>query len=500
MTYFFDIFYNYHLLMNKKAVITILLLGILTTSAPGQTLSEAIQLMLDYEPELLAAERDTLSAEKDHEIAKAELRPHVTANGLAGYTQRDRSVDGLSRSDGDALFSRQLGVSLRQLLYDGGMTSKQTKSAEHSWKAQEFLERGHIESRVVDLTEVYMEVIRTGRQVDLAKENVENHRKMRDKLKERAQNGGSRADVALVEGRLGLAVNSQQTQQLARNIAVSRFERLVGRRPSVLDYPAIPALGDSLEQVNLANNWNFLAANQALAAAMEKAEMMKGNRMPKLYLDLGASKGQDIQGIEGEDDELRAYIVGSWDLYRGGANKALRDREDLQVQKFQELLRSADLERRHQTDILWQERQGSLVSVETLETYSTELKSVASDYQEQFSIGRQELLNILDVQSEYYSARSKLLDARFDADMGVFRLLGVQGLLTTLFVGEDSVRQAIKGSMDASAPLNPVSQQNGRGLSPANPLIITTSASEVTEPAPDTRKGLLRGLFRKNAE
>lgn len=484
--------------MKTFPVIFSVAVAMLSGPAKGQTLPEAIHAMLEHEPELLAAERDTLSAGLDHRVAAAELKPQVTANGLAGYTARDRSVDGLARSSGDPLFSRQLGISLRQLLFDGGMTAKQTKSAEHSWKAQEYLERGQIESRVVDLTEVYLEVIRTGRQVELANENVENHRKMRDMLKERAENGGSRADVALVEGRLGLAINSQQTQQLARNTAASRFERLTGRRPTVLTYPDVPRIGNSVSEVNLANNWNYLAANEALAAAAERAEMMKGNRIPKLFLDLGASKGQDVQGIEGEDDELRAYIVGSWDLYRGGANKALRDREELQVQKFEELLRAADMERRHQADLLWQERQGSLVSIKTLETYSSELKSVASDYQEQFSVGRQELLNILDVQSEYYSARSRLLDARFDADMGVFRLLGTQGLLTSLMTGGDSVRNAISTAEGNPTVAEP--QRNVRATLPVAPPAATPEPTAAAESAAQPRKGLLEGLFKKRTK
>ena len=53
------------------------------------------------------------------------------------------------------------------------MASSQSKAADYSYQAQQLIEMGQIEARVVDLAEVYLEVIRTGRQLDLAEENVE---------------------------------------------------------------------------------------------------------------------------------------------------------------------------------------------------------------------------------------------------------------------------------------------------------------------------------------
>lgn len=76
-----------------------------------------------------------------------------------------------------------------------------------------------------------------------------------------------------------------------------------------------------------------------------------------------------------------------------------------------------------------------------LSEYADELEGVVSDYQEQFQVGRQELLNILDVQSEYYTAKSRLLDAKFDSDTAVYRILGVQGLATERILGPDGCKE-----------------------------------------------------------
>lgn len=94
--------------------------------------------------------------------------------------------------------------------------------------------------------------------------------------------------------------------------------------------------------------------------------------------------------------------MASWDLFAGGYNTGMEKREHFQVGKYEELKKTADLERQYNLSVLWQEREGSKASILALSEYADELEGVVSDYQEQFQVGRQELLNILDVQSEYF--------------------------------------------------------------------------------------------------
>lgn len=390
--------------------------------------------MLEFEPELNAAEYDTLSSREDQVIARSKLYPHLSLNGSAGYSQRDRSTDGLLRS-GDPLFQRSVGVSLRQLLYDGGTAKNEARSTRNAFLAQQHLEKSMIEERVVDLCEVFLEVIRTDRQIRLATKNVENHEAMRDALKERVAAGGSRADLALIQGRLGLATNTLATAKLQYRLSVGRYERLTGQMPGNLVYPAVPELPNSMEAIDLSGNHEYLAAEEALESSEFRAKATDGLNKPNFYFDAGASTGRDVIGVNGEDNEVSALVVGSWDIFNGGYNKATKERAHLQVGKFEELLRAADLQREYNLSVLWQEREGSAASIDALQRYATELDSVTGDYQEQFRVGRQELLNILDVQSESYTAESRLVDAQFDYDTSTYRILGVQGKATKHILG-----------------------------------------------------------------
>ena len=428
----------------KVILFTSCLLLVSLSHSQGQTLREAVLQMMEFEPELNAVEYDTLSSKEDQVIARSGLRPQVGMDGTTGYSNRDRTTDGLVRS-GDTLLSRQLGVSVRQLLYDGGSTINQAKASRNAFLSQQYLEKAQIEARVVDLAEVYMELIRAGRQIALAERNVENHRRMRDMLQERANAGGSRADVALVHGRLGLATNSLATQKLSKRSAEARYRRLTGTEPGKITNPGLPEIGNSISDIDLSNNFNYLAAVEALEAAEHRAKATNGINAPKIYFDAGVTRGEDSIGVSGEDNERRALITGSWELFKGGYNQAQKKREHYQVGKHEELLRAAEIQREYELENAWNEREGSFSSIDALTKYSTELARVVDDYSEQFRVGRQELLNILDVQSEYYNASSQLLDARFDQETNAYRIAGIQGRATMFVLGKEGYEKCFGG-------------------------------------------------------
>ena len=406
--------------------------------------------MLEFEPELNAVEFETLSSREDQYITRSSRLPHVALSGAAGYSKRDRTTDGFPIT-GESLFQRQLRLSVRQLLYDGGSSMNSLKASRNDLLSQQYLEKDTIERRVVDLTEVYLDILRTQRQVALAEANIANHRETRDMLQQQADAGGSRADAALVQGRMGLATSELATQRLALAAATARYHRLVGEAPRKLFFPKIPPVPASVDSVDVSNNFAYLTATEALEAARHRHKASKGLKAPKFYFDAGVTAGADRTGISGEDNEASALIVGSWDLYKGGYNKAVEKRERYQVKKYEELVNAADLERQYQFKLAWQEREGSLNSINSLEQYAQELSQVTKDYEQQFQVGQRELLNILDVQSEAYTAKSRLLDAEFSRDVGAYRIAGVLGRATEYLLGKDGWDRVLNNKDDEDA-------------------------------------------------
>jgi adhesin transport system outer membrane protein len=420
--------------------------------AQGQTLEEAIHLMLSYEPELLAAHADTHSAAADINVVRGDLLPQVSLNGSGGSVERQRTIDGLSRGDGETLFARTIGISLRQLVFDGGNALYATRSAEHALAVQSYMERSMIEARVVDLSEVYFEVLRTAERIREAEANVATHERIRQQVSQRSGVGGTRTDTNLADSRLLEAKNTFVTEQIARQTAIDRFERLTGHKVDSLVLPRVPVVPPEMTAVDLSGNWNYLSAQSALRAVEDKRKAADRSGLPKVFLDAGLSRGEDLGGIEGVDDEARALLMVQWNLMNGGSRDALQKREGWQVVRAHELVRAADLERRYRLIMLWREREADRDTAASLQTQVDFLKQVANDYESQFAVGKRDLLDILDAWNRHYMTKVRLIDSSYNLVTGACRIQGVQGKLVEFYLGRDGWNELLAKQGKSAIP------------------------------------------------
>ena len=407
-----------------------LLLSSLNTLC-AQSLAEAAAIVASREPELKAANHDSDAAFHQWQTTRSERRPHVFMDGSSGLSARNRSVDGLETSNGDPLFQRDIGISVRQLVFDGGVARNSSRQAHSEWNVQQYLERGMVEDRIVDFAEVYLEIFRSQEQITVANASIASHYAILSKLKETAELG-NKAEIALVEGRIGAAKRELELQKLAKRQAENRFKRLVGKKPLGIYFPSIPSLYGTKESSDLSKNWDYLAANEGVKVAERRLQSLSGNNKPKVYLDAGYGQGADTAGIRGEDDETRALLMFNWDLYKGNEKKHIAKREFSRIAKAKELAKAADEQRQYRNAILWDERLNAIEASKVLKQYKSKIAIAGQDYEEQFELlGTQSLLSILDLKSEQYRASSQLIDAQFEVHTSVYRILGNQGLLTS---------------------------------------------------------------------
>jgi len=468
----------------------------------AQSLEESVRLMLQYEPELLAAHADTHSAASDIGVIRGGLLPQVKMQGMGGGVNRDRSVDGLAQGKGETIFAQSIGISLRQLLYDGGTALYETRSAKHALAVQNYMEKAMIEARVVDLAEVYLEVLRTGLRLTEAQKNIATHQRIREQVNQRASAGGTRTDTSLVDSRLLQAKDALVTEELARRVALDRFERLIGRPLATIDFPRIPKMPPTREEIDLSRNWSYLSAQSALKATEDKKEAVDRSSTPKLFLDAGLNQGRDLGGIEGVDDEARALITLQWDLLNGGARDAAQKREGWQVIRAHELVRAADLERQYRLTLLWRERESDLAYLTSLRAQVDFLEQVANDFESQFGVGKRDLLDILDSWNRHYAGKNRLIDSDFNLKTGAYRILGVQGRLVEFLLGPEGWDQLVppdgKAVMGEFVPVASIPHPHHPE---ATEISSTHSMKEAPHEKPDyTGETADKGLLRKTPD
>ena len=404
----------------------------------GESLRGAIQRALEDHPRAMKAEWNTEAVDQESKAVRGRLLPQVSVEGSFGPEYRDRSASGIATADTKA--SRQARVVVRQLLYDGLLTPKEGKAAEMRVEAAKALEADVDENLALDVAEAYLGGLRAREQVSLAKANVGIYQDSLEKTSERFEAGrGQRVDVDLVEARLGLAQSSLETRTVLLKNANVRYLQLVGKEPSSLQWPnSVPRdeLPSTVREADLSGNYSRMAAEDAYDAARLDEEAARGTLWPRIELELGGGLATDVGGISGDDSSYTALVVGTWDLYTGGTESALRNqriaRRNEAAGLVSETVRLADEDFGRAVA----DRDGAREREDALAVYAGSMSNVVDAYEAQLEIGSRAILNVLDVKNEEFRAKSALLDVRFEKIIAEYRMLAAQGKLVKTVVGD----------------------------------------------------------------
>lgn len=414
----------------------------------GTTLSEAVIKALSRDPTLRKVHADTAEAKGYVREVRADRLPQVVLEGAAGAANRDRSIDGVA-TGGDTLFSRSISLVARQLIWDYGYSRLRHMDAKQRVVARELLDRAERENTAFNTIEAYLDVVRANRQIALAEENVGQHKKVVDLAKERAQAAGNQADVELSDARYNLAMTMVRERRLALAQARAQLIRYVGEDPGSLSMPKVPRIG-SREQIDPTLNWHYQAAQNQLEAAKLEKEAMRRKYGPRLFLELSGTLGQDVLGIEGQDNAASAMIVLSWDLFDGGRRKGQIEQAAADILRQEAIIEETLVLLRQDIDARWYDYRTIGERIKILRDYQDGLKKTVGLYGEQFNLGTRPLLSMLDIQNEQTSAMIRLADEEREQASLAYRLLFFGGRLIPETAGEAYV--ATPGSSAQPTP------------------------------------------------
>ncbi|MCH2569005.1 MAG: TolC family protein, partial [Pseudomonadales bacterium] len=171
------------------------------------------------------------------------------------------------------------------------------------------------------------------------------------------------------------------------------------------------------------------AAAAEYDAARSADKSARGSIYPRLDLELGVSRNDDTDGTIGANDDEMAMVRLTYNLYKGGAEKARRSEASARMMAAQENLRSAQRQLDEDVTLVWNELQDILLRLEYLEAHVASTEEVLQVYNEQLSLGKRTLLDLLDIQNELLRAKVALTAGQFSSRLARYRLLASTGQL-----------------------------------------------------------------------
>ena len=298
---------------------------------------------------------------------------------------------------------------------------------------------------ILETVQAYLEVQTAGEQRQYAEKNLKDIRRLFNRVKARARvDPGQRYLLNRAQTRLSLGEEDLSKVRQLEVARRSKLSRLIGgqefgKLEAVTELEGLPeSVEDSLALAR-SRNPNLLAARSDVKSSISATAGAWGTLIPEISLDVNYRKSlaqsPTNTSAGGDIDDFSVGIAGSYTFSSGltPVFDALAEQQRLRAARF---LRK-DAERRIEEEInnVWVEvaesRRIHAQAVQFLKATEREKNA----YRRQFSAGQRNLLDLLNIQNEFFAAQQRELNARVGKEVARYRILATIGDLVQRFGG-----------------------------------------------------------------
>jgi adhesin transport system outer membrane protein len=305
--------------------ILLTLIGLLVTNISLATditsLRQAVEYAALNNPSVLASWNAFEAADQGRRAAKGGYYPSVDLSAEIGSERTDDTQNIKNNFD-----SSSTRLTITQMLFDGFATKNEIAKQEFVKLARYYEFKQASEEVALETSQAYLDIQRYTSLVDLARENLIQHRRYHRDIEDRVQSGiGRGVDLEQARARLALAESNLLTETTNLHDVTTRFYRLVGLFPAdnlaTIDIPKglIPDIRESALKQAYVNNPQLNAAIENIRASSAELRNRNAPMMPRFDLRFRKQIDENDRGIDGQYDEEAIELVMTYNLYRGGS-------------------------------------------------------------------------------------------------------------------------------------------------------------------------------------
>lgn len=416
----------------------IFLLGItLSSSGFADTLRDAIECAMHLNPDVRFAAAHRWTTEEQLQQQKAGYYPVLDLAAGEGL-QNSNNPTSHSFFNGQEmeLTRTESSLSLTENLFRGFATKNEVSRLQETVKAAAYKTGGTAEDVALKAAAQYLEVLRHQKLVVVAKENLVTHENSQGMISQRTEAGISRAaDLAQADARLASAHASWIAEVGNLVDAQTSYIRAIGEPPHDLVQPStpsdsqLPATEAKAIDEALANNPTLKSANADVLAARAQHETSKAPDYPSIDLVFSASRNNNLDGDPGVNNDEKAMVRGTWNLFKGGQDVARQHETAYQVQEALDVRNRTIWQIREDTRLSWNAWKVSQDRLKFLKEHRDYAAETVNAYRDQFKLNQRTLLDLLDAENEYFSAASDYITAQYTEMYAKYRLLNSMGKL-----------------------------------------------------------------------
>mgnify|MGYP003131608909 CR=1 FL=1 len=400
--------------------------------ARSETLGEAVQQTVSTYPEIGEASANRRAIDQELNQAEGLYLPTLDLDAGIGYEWTDTVT-----IDNEDLRRTESSLMLIQTLYDGGFRSAEVDRQGNRVERAAYRVRERAEAIALDAVRAYLDTLRSLEIVELARENVEKHRRTLGEIQERVRAGQSGiGDDQQALARVAAAEDTLVETQRALDDAEISYQRVVGAPPANLQQPTfndsvIPARVEDIIALALQHNPDILFASSDIKTSEAEIRASQAGYYPTVNLEVSASADNNIDGVRGHNDDMLAMLRLRYNLYRGGIDEG-REKEAI-ARKSETEQRKRRFERLVEEEVRksWSALARSQARSTVLAAAVAANREVAATYREEFSIGQRDLLDLLYADNELFNSQTSLVTVDYSVRFAKYRLLATMGMLNS---------------------------------------------------------------------
>lgn len=403
------------------------------------SVKEAVAVALESNPEIGQAVENREAIEFELRQARGLYLPSLDLEASVGIRELDNATRRAAGLDDDELYPTDVGLTLTQKLFDGGgrRAELERQAARVDSAAFRVLERS--ETIALQVVREYIEYILQAEILQETRRNLSFHQQISSDISQLISGGAlTEADRQQAQERLLAATARAKEAAEELEAAKIRFYRLVGKPltdpvmpPSVAS--ALPPSLDAAIGIARQKNPRIKVASADIDAADALVDAARSKMLPEISAEVRARTGHDIDGNEGQTNDLQARVVARWNLYRGGIDVANEQEQIRRASEQRLVLHQSHREVEEAVRISWDRRFRQIDLSQTLRAQAAANSQLVSSYREQLSVGQRSLLDVLGAQNTRYSVNVLAKTADYAARFAEYRLLAATGtLLSTL--------------------------------------------------------------------
>ena len=408
---------------------------LITVTLQAETLDNVLNNAIKANPDVNRQLKYYESVLQDLEIAKSGNLPTLDYQGSVGEERTKRE-----NSDSLNLTHYNNTITLRQNLFNGFQTTSEIEQNEARISSAAYSVIDSANRLSYETIKSYLEVLKENELVTLYNENVKNHEDILSRIKERTDAGiGRQSEVQQTKSRLSLAHANLIVQQNNYQDTLTNYLFNVGRHfneksyaTPTLDYK-FPDTIDEATKTAIQNNPALKVMRSNILAKKAEHRRSKSGFYPIIDAVVNQDWSDNVDGVKGTKESTDAYLTLRYNLYRGGADEAEKLKTLASIQEESEALNKTRRDIVKATRLSYMAYKTYEAQIEYLNVHVTTSQETLNSYIDEYSLGRRDLLAILDAQKEYNTARQTLTRAKYDLLISQYRLLSNMNVLLDQF-------------------------------------------------------------------